>query len=117
MKSITCKFIGATNTKPARIKASDGDNTHTVGVHSDPPSIPKAYFYKISEKWLAEPERRAAIGLALKLEWRGKLIQGGTKDGSVFVFLPHDAVLATRGRLSGDVIDLDALAQAFGKTL
>jgi hypothetical protein len=69
MKAITAKYIPATNTKPARVKASDMDN-NTVTISFDS----------------QDSYKHAAIALCQKMNWHGTLTGGGIKDGSVFVF-------------------------------
>ena len=72
MQSIATKFIGPSNTRGSRIKAtSAGGQTLTIpychasghGSHS-----------------------KAALQLARKLGWTGTLVEGCTKEGRVFVF-------------------------------
>ena len=72
MQSITTKFIGPTNSRGARIKAISGGG-HTLTV---------PYAYEDGNRSHAQ----AALQLARKLGWEGTLIEGGTKDGMVFVF-------------------------------
>lgn len=75
MKAITVKYLGATNTKGARMKASDEDgNTVTIGRHYDL-DIPA-------------DAKRAALALVAKMEWKvPPLVGGSTKDGHVFVMV------------------------------
>ena len=72
MKSIETRYIGPTNHRGARIKATDGDN-----------SIITSYPYELSGEAV---HAQAALALARKLNWKGTLIGGGTKKGYVFVF-------------------------------
>jgi len=72
MQSITTKFIGPTNHRAARVKATTAAG-HTLTV---------SYSYEDSHRSHAQ----AALQLARKLGWDGTLIEGGTKDGMVFVF-------------------------------
>ncbi len=71
MKAITTKYIGCTSYKPSRIKATDGDNSVTV-----------SYDHALNA---SENHLHAARMLISKLGWNGDYIQGGTKDGYVFV--------------------------------
>jgi hypothetical protein len=71
MKAIITKYIPATNTKPSRVKAwTEGGNSVTIGYNSDNDN----------------PFRVAAEKLCAKMQWPGRLIEGGTGNGSVFVF-------------------------------
>lgn len=77
MKAITTKYHGATNTRGARISATDGDGNRV--------SIP--YPHELSG---AAVHAEAALALCAKMGWEGDLIAGGTKDGYVFVFAGSD---------------------------
>lgn len=90
MKSIITTYHGPTDFKGSRIKATDGDNTVWVSYNNGS----------------SDPHRDAALKLCRKLNWKGKLICGGTKTGKVFVFLPIDLELAHKGRTCSDVLDL-----------
>lgn len=72
MQSITTKFIGPTNHRGARVKATSGGG-HTLTV---------PYSHEDGHRSHAQ----AALKLARRLGWDGTLIEGGTKDGMVFVF-------------------------------
>lgn len=76
MKAITTRYVGPTNTKPARIIATaEGGNKVTIGFHS-------------SDK----PYQAAALALCKKLNWTGTLVEGGIEDGYVYCFLQSDHV-------------------------
>ena len=68
MKAIITKYIPATNFKPGRVKATDGDNSVIVSCNDD------------------NTHAAAAKALCKKLGWHGTLIEGCTKQGSVFVW-------------------------------
>ena len=69
-QAITCKFIPATNTKPARVKASCAAGSITISYH-DQDGCP---FFE------------AARQLCNKLEWSGEIAGGVIKTGEhVFV--------------------------------
>ncbi len=76
MKSITVKYLGWTNYKPIRLKASDQDgNSITVSRDSlDDGNSHSSPYIDIAKR------------LCLKMNWKGKLIGGHTKTGMVFVF-------------------------------
>lgn len=79
MKAITTSFRGPTNTRGARIVASDGDgNTITIS-------------YDHGAK---NPHADAAIALAHKMGWHGEMVQGAVRAGYVFVWLAGDHVTA-----------------------
>lgn len=83
MKAIVCKYLPATNTKPARVKAmAEGGFSVTVSCHSVPD----------------DPERHAAEALVRKLDWNPVwLIRGGLPDQSnVFA-----TVSGMAGRITG----------------
>lgn len=72
MQSITTKFIGPSNTRGSRIKATTaGGSTLTI-----------PYCHESGHG----SHSKAAIALARKLGWTGTLVEGCTKDGRVFVF-------------------------------
>ena len=76
MKSIETRYHGPTNTRGARISATDcGD--HRIYI---------SYPYELSGE---DCHRKAAEALCDKLGWdASSLIGGGTKAGYVFVFQP-----------------------------
>lgn len=69
MKAIQVKYMPATTTKPAKVKAFDMDNNSITISYNDQES------YKL-----------AAIALCEKMNWHGTLTGGAVKDGYVFVF-------------------------------
>lgn len=74
MKAIVTKYHGATNTRGARISASDEDGNRI--------SIP--YPYELSGEAV---HLRAARALCSKMKWNGNLAGGSLKNGYVFVFV------------------------------
>lgn len=76
MIAIMTKYIGATNTKPSRIKAYTSNKGQSI-------TMPFEYDVDGMELY-----KRAAIALRDKMGWKGELIGGGTKDGYAFVFKP-----------------------------
>lgn len=72
-QAITTKYLGPTNARGSRIKASS-ESGHSVTASYDHALNP------------VENHARAAIMLCEKLGWKGDLVPGGTKDGYVFVF-------------------------------
>ena len=71
-KAIETKYLPATNTKGARIKAiAEGNNSITI-----------SYDYGLNP---ATNHHLAANALCEKLNWVGHYIQGETKNGYVFV--------------------------------
>lgn len=73
MKAIVTKYMGPTNFRGARIKASDEDgNNITIG-----------YDHALNSE---DAHRKAAEALRDKMKWQGKLICGSLKHGYVFVF-------------------------------
>jgi hypothetical protein len=77
MQCITTKFIGPTDTKGGRIKATTGSGKHSATID---------YPYEDSRNAHA----LAALNLARKMGWAGTLIEGVAKTGSVFVFADGD---------------------------
>jgi hypothetical protein len=75
MKAITTKHLGATQTKPARIKAFTWDGCQKT---IDCPDGLNEY----------GAHKTAAIALQVKMKWPGRLIGGGITGGYAFVFLP-----------------------------
>ena len=74
MKAITVKYLGPTNFRGSRLRAFDSDgNSVTIPF---PHNLHHDYAY-----------REAAKELCRKMKWHGKLCEGGTKEGSVFVFV------------------------------
>ena len=72
MNAIQTKYIGPTNTRGSRVKAStEGGATLTVGWRDELNS--------------EENHRQAAMGLAKKMKWAGQWVGGGMKTGNVYV--------------------------------
>jgi hypothetical protein len=76
MKAITTKYVGPTNTRGARIIASDGDGNR----------VTVAYDYNMHND---KAHSAAARALCEKMGWHGVLIAGGTTTGYVYVWLPE----------------------------
>jgi hypothetical protein len=74
MKAIETKYHGPTNTRGARISATDGDGNR----------IYISYPYELSGE---DVHRKAADALCRKMDWPGTLAGGATKRGYVFVFV------------------------------
>ena len=73
-KAIVTKYLGPTNYRGSRIKASDMDgNSITIG-----------YPHELSGIAVHE---KAARALMDKMGWTGKIAGGGLKNGYVFVFV------------------------------
>jgi len=72
--AITTRYLGPTNFKGSRIVAEAGSGLRCRIVISCPDD--------------REPHAAAAEALCLKMGWSGTLLQGGTKDGEAFVFMP-----------------------------
>lgn len=75
MKAIFVKYIPATNTKPSRLKAFDGDGNMVT--------VSKAN----------STSREAAEALVSKMGWGGHLVKGGHKNIDAFCFLESSVVL------------------------
>lgn len=74
MKAIKTRYVGPTNTRDARIIASDSDgNRVSIGY---PYELPMG----------VECHRKAAEALCEKMQWPGTLVGGSTKRGYCFVF-------------------------------
>jgi len=73
MKAIRTKYLGPTNTRGARILATDDDGNRTT--------IP--YPYQLSGELV---HRQAALALCRKLGWAGELTAGGLGNGYVYVW-------------------------------
>lgn len=73
MKTIETKYLGPTNFKGSRIRATDGDNT--------------IFLSRDCCDSIDEAHSRTALALKAKLGWTGKMIGGHTKSGMVFVFV------------------------------
>lgn len=80
MQSITTKFLPATNTKGARIKAT-ATNGKSI-------TIPYGHCQRSEQE-----HRDAAKALRDKLEWKGVMIGGAIKGGYCFVFASADSDL------------------------
>jgi hypothetical protein len=72
MQTINVKYLSATNTKGARIKASCEGGSVTIS---------RSYSDNVEADYMA-----AAKALKDKLGWAGDMVGGHTKDGMVFVF-------------------------------
>ena len=77
MKAILTKCIPCTNTKPTRIKAyTEGGNSLMLSWSE----------CDTAERTQGEAHLYCAEQLALKMQWPGALIGGGTPEGYCFVF-------------------------------
>jgi protein involved in temperature-dependent protein secretion len=74
MKAITTTYHGPTNTRGARISATDSDGNRV--------SVP--YSHSGNE------HDEAAMALCRKMGWHGRLIAGHTKQGRVYVWLTDE---------------------------
>lgn len=83
MKAIETKFHGATNTRGARISATDSDGNRVY----------ISYPYELSGE---EVHRKAVDALCEKMKWTGKMVSGQTRTGYVFVFTGTDWAGCTR---------------------
>lgn len=73
MKAIRTRYIAATNVKPSRIRATDGDsNTVTITYNTDLDTD--------------DAHKLAATTLCEKMKWSTDLIGGGFKNDSYWVF-------------------------------
>ena len=73
MQAISTKFLGATDSRGSRIKATCEGGSVTVS-------------YPYEKRSGAEAHSVAALALCAKMGWAGTLIAGGTQTGYVFVF-------------------------------
>ena len=79
MKAILVKSLPTTNTKPARLVATDEGGHEIIVTRHDFNSTARAF-------------APAAIALAEQLVWSGTLIAGSLPDGSYcFVFADYDS--------------------------
>lgn len=104
MKAIKTTYLGPTNYRGARIKASDTDGN----------SLTISYPYELSG---ADCHAVAAVALAKKMGWAGILNAGALRDCYVFVFstggngypviLTDDDRFLASARLQGRIDDLN----------
>ena len=73
MKAILTKYLGPTNFKGSRIKASEPDGKSVTLSWNHALDAPVNHFI-------------AAKALQDKMQWKGELIQGWLKEGYVHVF-------------------------------
>lgn len=78
--AIVTKYLGPTNTKGGRIKATTDNGRYSVTID-----------YPHESRY---PHADAALALCWKMGWTGTLIEGGTADGSVFVFADSESHIA-----------------------
>ena len=77
MKAIQTHYKGPTDTKGARIIATDNDGNRKV----------LGYDYALNSD---DMHRAAAEALRVKMGWTGRMIQGSLGNGYVFVFAGDD---------------------------
>ena len=71
-KAIVTRYLGPTDRRGSRVKASDGDgNSITLSWDSSTNSLPN--------------HQRAAAALCAKMGWKGRMVSGKTRDGYVHV--------------------------------
>lgn len=76
LQAITTKFLGPTDTRGSRVKATAGAGSITVG-----------WDYALNSR---ENHAAAAQALARKMEWTGAWVSGGLPDGKGDVFVCID---------------------------
>jgi len=81
MQTISVKYLNATTTKGARVKAT------TTGGHS----LTEARDYSLE---FSQQAARVALELKHKMEWFSPMVGGHTKDGMVFVFTKSEYEIA-----------------------
>jgi len=74
MKAIKTTYLGPTNTRGSRIKASDGDKNQ----------ITISWQYALEAD---ENHKAAAKALCDKMGWHGQMVMGGFPDCNVHVFI------------------------------
>ena len=78
-KAISVKYLPCTNTKPARYKAYDCAGNSHIMVSKSRTQEPPCLFTE------------AALQFAMdKMGWGGHWVGGHTKEGMVFVQVPHE---------------------------
>jgi hypothetical protein len=80
MKAITTRYAGPTNSRGARIIATDEDGNRVT--------IP--YPHELDRD---DGHTKAALALCTKMEWSGSLVRGGSKGGYVFVWLSEEEIV------------------------
>lgn len=73
MVAIETKYIGPTDTKPSRIRASTSNGQ----------SLTMGYDHELTTD---DAHAKVAIALRDKMGWKGEMVCGATKAGLVFVF-------------------------------
>lgn len=98
MKAITTKFLSATATKPARVKATCGSKSVTISRDS------------------FDSDRKAHQGavrtLCEKMNWRGVLVGAPTDEGNVFVL--DDNRMKIKVGPTDYIVDVDNPRLCFG---
>ncbi len=85
MQSIICKYLGPTNTKPARIKATASGGAGSITVSHD------------TSFNVDHDAMRAAGALMVKLGWTGELVQDEPRPGYwVHVFTNGPALVVRK---------------------
>lgn len=77
MKAIKTTYLGATNTRGSRVKASDLDRNQ----------ITLSWNYALNSD---ENHIAAARALCDKMKWEGKTVMGGFPDCNVHVFVSRE---------------------------
>lgn len=109
MKAITTKYLGATNTKPSRIKASaEGVSARTWTVDF----LEEELITACQPSGQQAIHELAARKFAAGLDWSTDLVSGGLPDGSwCHCFLP-EVVLATL-KLAEALLDTVSCSERF----
>ena len=97
MQAIQTRYLGPTNTRGSRIKATAYAGSITVD-----------YDHSLRTE---EAHAVAAVALARKLGWDGYLICGGLHDSYVFVFADKDAIMNSTYAVSRNDAEREELRQ------
>ena len=81
MQAIETKYLGATNYRGSRIKATHEGNVESVTLD---------YNHALN---LDENHHEAAKALMHKLEWKGEMHGGATRKGMAWVFVNENSLM------------------------
>ena len=99
MQTIKTKFLGATDTKPQRIKGQNSSGKHSITMSVHNPIFDSVHHSAVNRmSYDEEMHKIIALELMKKLDWKGSLVGGADdpKGGMVWVSNNNNSAVVER---------------------